>query len=418
VTRTRRCRAAGVALFLFSAHPALAQSLTYRGLVEVRGVVFPEDAPGDAQNLVADVLARGELFARPAPWIGFAVGLDLRANSHDQVEDAWKLDVDDRGIQRPRASIRRLTASLNRGPVTIDIGKQFIRWGKADIVTPTDRFAPRDYLNVIDADFLAVRGVRLVVESGATTIDAAWVPYLTPSRLPLFDQRWTAVPSGVGIVLNDDSRSVPEGSQAGIRVGHTAGGFESSISFYDGFNHLPTIEVPAARPKPVAGQPAAISVQRVFPRMRMYGADGAASNRWFTAKGEIAYFTSSSAVDEYVLYVLQLEKQKGEWLLIGGYAGEVVTESRQSLAFAPDRGTSKTILGRASYTIDVNRSAAVEAAVRQNGDGLYVKGEYSQARGQHWRATVTGAIIRGDADDFLGQYRQNSHAGLALRYSF
>jgi putative ABC transport system ATP-binding protein len=50
--------------------------------------------------------------------------------------------------------------------------------------------------------------------------------------------------------------------------------------------------------------------------------------------------------------------------------------------------------------------------------GLYAKGEYSQARGEHWRMTVSGAIIRGEPDDFLGQYRLNSHIGLALRYSF
>jgi hypothetical protein len=32
--------------------------------------------------------------------------------------------------------------------------------------------------------------------------------------------------------------------------------------------------------------------------------------------------------------------------------------------------------------------------------------------------TVSGAIIRGEPDDFLGQYRLNSHIALALRYSF
>jgi hypothetical protein len=59
-----------------------------------------------------------------------------------------------------------------------------------------------------------------------------------------------------------------------------------------------------------------------------------------------------------------------------------------------------------------------EGAVRQNGDGVYAKAEYSQARGQHWRATVSGVAIAGHTDDFLGQYRRNSHVAVALRYSF
>jgi hypothetical protein len=49
---------------------------------------------------------------------------------------------------------------------------------------------------------------------------------------------------------------------------------------------------------------------------------------------------------------------------------------------------------------------------------VYAKAEYSQARGQHWRATRTGVAIAGDQNDFLGQYHRNSHATVALRYSF
>jgi hypothetical protein len=122
--------------------------------------------------------------------------------------------------------------------------------------------------------------------------------------------------------------------------------------------------------------------------------------------------------DEDVLYVLQLERQTGEWVLVGGYAGEAVTARRAALTFAPDRGMTRSIVARASYTIDPNRSVAFESAVRQNGNGVYAKAEYSQARGQHWRATVTGIVIAGSEDDFLGQYHRNSHATVALRYSF
>ena len=70
-----------------------------------------------------------------------------------------------------------------------------------------------------------------------------------------------------------------------------------------------------------------------------------------------------------------------------------------------------------ALSLDVNRSIAFETAVRQNGDGGYVKAEYSQARGAHWRANVSGSLLRGEPEDFLGQYRLNSHLTLALRYS-
>jgi hypothetical protein len=140
---------------------------------------------------------------------------------------------------------------------------------------------------------------------------------------------------------------------------------------------------------------------------------------WFTVKGEAAYFTTTSpATDEYVLYVLQLERQTGEWVLVGGYAGEVVTSRRAVLTFAPDRGMARSVVGRVSYTIDPNRSVAFETAIRQSLSGAYLKAEYSQARGQHWRTTMIGALVRGDPDDFLGQYRRNSYISVVLRYSF
>jgi hypothetical protein len=399
-----------------------AQTLTYRGFFDGRGVAYPQDTDRDPTNFVADALARGEVFARPLSWLGLAAGADLRANSHDQVDQSWEPDISDRGTLRPRLSIRRLAATFNRGPLTVDVGKQFIRWGKADILTPTDRFAPRDYLNVIDPEFLAVRGVRAVFERGSHTFDGVWVPLFTPSRLPLLDQRWSGAPPGLDLIDAQDS-SFPEGSQLGFRWGHTGGGYEYSLSVYDGFNHLPLIEQSAdsVRPPPAitAAEPIAIEIMRHYPTLRMLGGDGAIPMRWFTAKGEVAYFgTSTAGADEYVLYVVQLERQSGEWVFVGGYAGEVVTKHGGAATFSPDRGTARTILGRASYTIDVNRSAAVEGAVRQDGGGLYLKGEYSQARGRHWRATVTGTLIRGEPDDFLGQYRLNSHATVGLRYSF
>jgi hypothetical protein len=119
------------------------------------------------------------------------------------------------------------------------------------------------------------------------------------------------------------------------------------------------------------------------------------------------------------LYGRQLEKQSGEWFLVGGYAGEAITKRGSRIAtFAPDRGLTQTFLGRAGYTLDANRSVAFEAAVRQNGDGFWAKAEYSQALGQHWRVTLNVTGIAGEISDFLGQYRRNSHSLLIVRYSF
>ena len=108
-----------------------------------------------------------------------------------------------------------------------------------------------------------------------------------------------------------------------------------------------------------------------------------------------------------------------EWFFVGGYGGETIIEPGvQSVDFNPVRGLTRTLLARAGYTIDANRSLAFESAIRQTFDGFWSKAEYSQAFGQHWRVTTAFTLIRGEPSDFLGQYRRNSHASLIFRYTF
>jgi hypothetical protein len=425
----RRFVAVCVAGLVCAPASARAQMLSQRGFIQGRALLFPQDAPNDPVHVVSDVLAREEVFVKPASWVQFAAGLDARADTHDQTERAWRLDFSDRGVRRPALSIRRLSATVHYRQFTVDAGKQFIRWGKTDIVTPTDHFAPRDFLDVVDSELLAVTGVRVAAQANREAIEVVVVPRFTPSRVPLLDQRWAVVPpEAANLPLADGGAVLPAGTQAGVRWSHTRAAYELSLSYFDGFNHLPNIDA-AIAPAPHGATPAAcaacpsgtpaVVVTRSYPAIKSYGADTAVPTRWFTVKGETAYFSSSSpATDEYVLYVVQLERQTGEWLLVAGYAGEIVTEHRAALTFAPDRGLTRSIVARASYTIDPNRSAAVETAIRQDGAGVYVKPEYSQAHGQHWRTTAAAVLIAGHADDFLGQYRRNSQLTLTLRYSF
>ena len=150
---------------------AAGQSLSQRGFAEGRLFLFPQPAPNDPVRAIGDALVREEVFVKAAPWIQFAGGVDLRAGSHDEVDECWTIDASDRGLRRPRISVRRVSATMTRAWLTVDVGKQFIRWGKTDIVAPTDRFAPRDFLNVVDSDFIAVTGARAAVQHGGDTLD-------------------------------------------------------------------------------------------------------------------------------------------------------------------------------------------------------------------------------------------------------
>ena len=390
------------------------QSFEQRGFIENSTAVYPQTTPNDSGHVVDELLFREEASYKFAPWFTVSAAFDARTDSHRQTAREWGLDADDRSIQRPAFSVRGLSATIHRGKLTAVIGRQLIRWGKTDILNPTDQFAPKDYLsNVVDADFLGVTAARVTYESGGNTVDLVWQPWFTPSRTPLLNQRWTALPAeAAGVNIVDAGARYPGGSQYGARWNHVGSGYEYSLCFFDGYQNLPSFDVLFT---PLT---ASVALTRTYPSLRLYGGDAAVPLPWVTIKGEAAYFTSSTpGAEEYALYVIQVERQVKEWSLVGGYAGSAVTRDAASpLQFAPDRGFAKSFVGRAGLTIDANRSLAIETAVRSGGS--FVRFEYSQLFGQHWRATGGIAWIRGDMTDFLGEYRLNSYGSLAIRYSF
>ncbi len=407
-----------VLLFLIGVTVCSAQKFEHRGYVETDLTAYPRAAPGDSGKAVGAMFVNFEPSYRFSPSLRFSAGFGAYTDTHREVDRKLHLSLWDRERKRPAFAIRTFAATYTRGLVTLTLGKQVIRWGKADILNPTDRFAPRDYVKVVRNEVLGVTATRLTVGTQSDSLDLVWAPRFTPSRTPLLGQRWVVLPElpiNAQVPPLDGGSDIPGGPQFGARWNHIAKAAEFSFSYYEGFNHLPLI-VPRLESRRLQ---LLLNLRRQYPQMRMVGADAAIPLRLFTIKTEAAYFTSTSSLnDQYMIYVVQAERQQGEWLFVGGYAGEYVTDKRSTLNFAPDRGLTRAFLGRAGYTIDANRSLALETAVRQDAKGVWVKLEYTQALGSHWRMTGGYTLIRGDAGDFLGQYVRNSFANFALRYSF
>ena len=263
-----------------------SQSFSQRGFLDTTLTTYPQTAPNDTGQAIIESLFRYEPTWTPKPWLKLNAELDARADTHDQVERSAGVDWSDRSIERPALSIRRLSAILKRDRFTAEIGKQFIRWGKADILNPTDRFAPKDFLSIVDTEVLAVTAARLTYSTGSDSFDAVWQPRFTPSRSPLLNQRWTVLPPVLGqFQLNDLGAAFPGRSSFGARWDHNGAGYEYSLSYFDGFNHLPLFTGALAPPN-------RIDFVRTYPALRLYGADAAVPLQWFTIKTEEAWFTS------------------------------------------------------------------------------------------------------------------------------
>jgi hypothetical protein len=199
-------------LLLFAlALPAAAQ-FSQRGFLQGGAFLYPDTAPNDSSHFVGESLFRYEVFYKLTD-LRFVAGIDACYDTHQQTGAGFSFF--DRTRQRPAFAFRRLSAAYTRDKVTIEAGKQLIRWGKTDILNPTDRFAPRDFLNVVDADFLPITAARVTYGSQSDTIDVVFSPRLTPSRIPLLNQRWSPP-----VPLREADPDFPATPQFGARWNH------------------------------------------------------------------------------------------------------------------------------------------------------------------------------------------------------
>jgi len=138
------------------------------------------------------------------------------------------------------------------------------------------------------------------------------------------------------------------------------------------------------------------AVDREYPAVQAVGADAVVAVSGVVVRAESAWLRARDKdADDYGLWVAQLERQQAEWLVVGGYVGEWVSARRGRSSFAPDRGMARSILGRLSRSATTDRTFALEGLVRQNGDGIYVKAEYSQRLAGSWRFTVQTGVALG-----------------------
>ena len=292
---------------------------------------------------------------KAAPWLTLSGSFDARLDNLEQVEREWRLDVRDRGSAAAGAlAARRATRRCDEGPLAVDVGKQFIRWGKADILNPTDRFAPRDFLEVTDDEFLAVTGARAQYERGPHSIDVVWVPIVHAEPHAAARRRWAPLPpqtlGATGFL--DLGADVSDAFAVRCALERARSGFRGLAVVFR-WLQSPAAVHDATAVRSAARRTSAHATRRCAwsagtPQCRSDGSRSRAR--------AASFLTTSDDADDVVLYVVQLERQAGELSLVGGYAGEIVTEQRSTFDFAPDRGLTRAFLGRASYTIGANRA--------------------------------------------------------------
>ncbi len=79
-------------------------------------------------------------------------------------------------------------------PVEITVGKQIVRWGKTDQISPVDNVNPQDFREFITVDYedrkIPVFMTRALVSLDFITLEGIYIPFFEPSEIDYYGTDW------------------------------------------------------------------------------------------------------------------------------------------------------------------------------------------------------------------------------------
>lgn len=417
-------------LWLAFAPPAFAEDRwDYGGFLRESGQVFaktPNSSDAYAEGNSQFQLWGRAILNKRVSWRGT---VDFQMDTHRNVDRGRWTDLEQRGIRQPAGAVSEFYLDAKLGHFDLRLGRQRIRWGRADGYNPTDNIIPYDYLDTFSDERLAVTAVRADAYFGRATFEAVWTPFYTPTRLPILGRRWfpqlPASAFGYDLSYSDIPGPLPArtlgNSQWGVRYNQVLTKGEFSFSYYDGFYDIPYYH-PIVTPLPAADSQtphALVSLNREYYRVHVAGFDFATEIGPFGVRGEAAYFDQTDRNNlDHLLYIIGVDKAWGDWFAILQFTGQKTNGRFSGQALFPDLGLRSTMIYRVERTLGPSRSVEIKGAVRLRDGDLFLQPMYNVALSNNWRLKIGATVFAGARDGYLGQFRDNSHVILQLTYAF
>ncbi len=257
-----------------------------------------------------------------------------------------------------------------------------------------------------------------------------WWPEL-PSTIP----RPTYAGTGPAIFLPTYRLAPPllpdNRFQYGLRLSRTLGGWDFSVSWFDGVDDLPSIRTRVdADP---TGETAEIVLESSYHRRRAIGADFATVLSSVGLHGEAAYYLTEDwdgddpAVDDpYLQFVLGADCTFAD--VLGKNDLFILLEWIQE-AQVPDRDTDyritdlnhafrKTLVGKADLELGQNLKLTLMGVFNVYSDGWWAQPALEWLVKDGLQLTVLADLLGGPEGSFFGIYRDNKRLHARIRYSF
>ena len=344
------------------------------------------------------------------------------------VADGWLMNDDLFAARATRGLLREGYLDLRFGSLDVRAGQQIVAWGRADRINPTDNLTPRNFTLLVPEDSdqrTGTTGLKATYHLGDTSLTGIWLPTFQPHVIPI------KTPRDPFILLPRDLPGEPV-TQFAAKVEQTGGKFDWSLSFFDGFDLYPDLQV-------VGMTLTTVSVAQTYHRVQVVGAD--ASTVWgpYGLRAEAAYtFTEHSSsnqvkspfffmvvgADRTFLGTLNVNLQF-VLRVIADYQNPINVADPARRAVAIEQATINSQLDRVqeSITLRVSKKwlretleTEVASIVGLSRLDYAVRPKVKYAITDRWRLTVGGDIFRGPDPSFFGRIRDTTTAYVELRW--
>jgi hypothetical protein len=325
------------------------------------------------------------------------------------------------------ARLREAYVQLSDGPWELRAGWQMFPWGRADGINPTDNLTPRQ-LTLLTRDLEDQRfgtpALRAAWYSGRVSTSLIWLAGYKPTILP-----WPA-----GAPAYQDMTPSNRKDQVAARIELIEDRLEGSLTYFDGFDVLPTRATLS-----IVGQPL---VELGHDRVRIVGADFAKPVAKVIIRGELAH-TDASAPPAGSIFALRpqwfavvgAERTFGQYLDVelqsyyrrvqgAGVPGGLPPGERPlALALVAtaqqydpvDKGLTLRVADQwFNETLQLSVSA-VSSVVRK---GYLVRPVLTYRATDSWTVSLGANVFGGSDKTIYGTLKDNSAAYLELRRGF
>jgi hypothetical protein len=238
------------------------------------------------------------------------------------------------------------------------IGKQIVRWGKTDELSPLDIINPQEYeefvLPKLNDRNIPIFLAKINYYLGKYNLEGVFIPFFKASHIPSFNSDWAAFghlketaansnlsPSIKNLInsaeVNEDNPPRTfENCSFGLRVLRTIGKFDLGLSYLYTRNTLPTVDSVLFKGEGYRSissvddllgffegiNPTSLNVTYQYRRMNVWGAEMETTWRNVGIRAELAYFNKMSFANrersrvdkDFIHYVIGADYTWGEGL--------------------------------------------------------------------------------------------------------